>query len=111
MPNKEVEYNLFSLHCAVLVLVAGLASRLESIEFRIGIEPKWVEMELKIFQETRIGIAISVEWNWPIPFAILPIHTSYHILLRHSDIQDSMFTVVFQHCSFVQIYINNSYRL
>ncbi len=52
---------------------------------------------IEIFQETRIGIGIEilVEWNWPIPFSIPPIHTTYHILLRHSDIQGSMFTAVF----------------
>ncbi len=42
-----------------------------------------------------IGIDISVEWNWPIPFSIPPIHSSYHILLHRSDIQDSVFTVLF----------------
>ncbi len=50
-----------------------------------------------IVQETGIGIDISVEWNWPIPFSIPPIHTSYHIMLHHSN--DSMFTAVF--CSFL----------
>ena len=50
---------------------------------------------IEIFQETGIGIDISVEWNWPIPFSIPPIHTYCHILLRHADIQDSMFTAVF----------------
>ena len=49
------------------------------------------------FQEAGIGIGndISVEWNWPIPFSVPPIHTSYHILSGHSDTQDSMFTAVF----------------
>ena len=43
------------------------------------------------FQETGIGIGIDffgVERNWPIPFSIPPIHTSYHVLLHHSPIQD-----------------------
>ncbi len=44
------------------------------------------------FQETGIGIGIgidfSVERNWPIPFSIPPIHTSYHVLLHHSLMQD-----------------------
>ncbi len=54
---------------------------------------------IETFQETGIGIPvrmdISIEWNWPISFSIPPIHTSYHILLLQSDIQDSMFTMVF----------------
>ena len=44
------------------------------------------------FQETGIEIGIGIdfliEWNWPIPFSIPPIHTSYQYLLHHSLIQD-----------------------
>ncbi len=44
------------------------------------------------FEETGIGIGIgidfSVQRNWSIPFSIPPIHTSYHVLLHHSLIQD-----------------------
>ncbi len=42
------------------------------------------------FEETGIGIGIgigidfSVERNWPIPFSIPPIDTSYHVRLHHS---------------------------
>ncbi len=34
------------------------------------------------FQETGIGIGIDflVERNWPIPFSIPPIHTSYYVV-------------------------------
>ncbi len=35
---------------------------------------------IEFFQETGIGIDISVAWNWPIPFSFPPIHTSYHIV-------------------------------
>ncbi len=34
------------------------------------------EIGIEIFQEIGIGIDISVEWNWPIPFSIVPIQTS-----------------------------------
>ncbi len=49
-----------------------------------------IEIGIENFQETGIGIGIdfSVERNWPIPFAIPPIHTSYHVLLHHSLTQD-----------------------
>ncbi len=43
------------------------------------------------FQETGIGIGIdfSVERNWSILFSIPQIHTSYHIRLHHSLIEDT----------------------
>ncbi len=39
-----------------------------------------IRIGIEIFQMTLIGIAIdiSVERNWPIPFSMPPIHTSYH---------------------------------
>ncbi len=46
------------------------------------------EIGIENFQETGIGIDFSIERNWPIPFSIPPIHTSYHVLLHHSIIQD-----------------------
>ncbi len=53
------------------------------------------------FQETGIvigiGIDISIERNSPIPFSIPPIHTSQHVLLHHSHIDDCMFAAVFRH--------------
>ncbi len=39
---------------------------------------------IEIFQETELKLSFQVDWKLALPFAIPPIHTSYHILLHHS---------------------------
>ncbi len=112
-----------SEYSLLLVLAIGqvLQKTMELWNFNMGVnEILWWSPGLGSIQ---IGIGIELElnqngwnwnwkfsrdqnwnwnWNWlfgraelPIPFSIPPIHTSYHVLLHDSLMQDWMFTAVF----------------
>ncbi len=55
----------------------------------LGTEPKWLELELNFFKRLKLELELtfSGERNWMShSVSIPPIHTSYHVLLHHSDI-------------------------